>query len=118
MKIGSVSLSIAILNAAMIVNAAPFVESDPQIMGQPKATHCGILIDSEIKIESPVRLDTAGQPYCKYDLATVAVGSHTIRATFIVKDTVWGTLESVQSLPFSFTRPVVPATPTGLELMP
>lgn len=91
--------------------AAPFVSSDPTAQA---VTHCGIVMDAAAKVVVPVFTDATGK-YCKFDIASVAVGSHTVKATFINQDPVWGALESALSAPFLFVRPAIPtAAPTGL----
>ena len=107
----------AVLLAAATVHAAPFVVSDPAPAAGQQPTHCGILLDSAAKVDVPVASDATGK-YCKYDVGSVSAGSHTVKATFVVIDSVWGRLESPVSAPFAFTRPVSPAAPGGFGLVP
>jgi len=97
--------------------ASPFVVSDPVPTGQVQPTHCGVWLDSQARVEIAVTSSAAG-PYCKYDVGTVAVGSHTIKMTHVRKDAVWGDMESVQSIPLAFPRPAPPSTPSGVSLSP
>ncbi len=91
--------------------AAPFLTTDPTTQA---VTHCGIVMGTSAKVVVPVFSDATGK-YCKFDIATIAVGSHTAKASFINQDPVWGTLESAFSAPFTFVRPAIPAVaPTGL----
>lgn len=108
-------IAIFLMMVANVANAAPFVTSDPTTQ---KVTHCGILLNSGAKIEIPVTSASATTAICKYDIGTVAVGTHTIKATFINIDPVWGRSESVTSIPLDFVRPnnVVNNPPTGLDI--
>jgi hypothetical protein len=92
--------------------AAPFVESDvtTQIV-----SGCGVQIDTAAKYDTPTLAKA-----CHIDISGVTVGTHSIKATFFNVDPVWGRVESVYSLPLSFTRPVavMPVAPTGLVITP
>ena len=94
--------------------AAPFVVSDPL---DPRATHCGILMDATAKVVIPVVAEAGGN-ICKFDLAGISNGAHTVKATAIAIDPIWGSQESVESLPLSFVKPGVPTAPGGLGLQP
>lgn len=94
--------------------AAPFIVSDPL---DPRATHCGWVIDSGTKQDVLVGT-AAADKVCKYDLSAVAVGTHTVTATAVAIDPVWGRMESASSVPFSFTRPAPSGVPTGFRLVP
>ena len=97
-------------------NAAPFVTSDPTTQ---TVTHCGALIDSAAKVDSVVDIVTPTSFRCKIDIGTVSVGTHTIKATFVNIDPVWGRSESVNSLPLDFVRPgnTVTSPPSGLGIV-
>jgi hypothetical protein len=97
------------------VTAAPFVASDPTAQ-IPAPTACGIYLDAMEKEVIAVATDPTGKPYCRYDLAKVTAGAHTVAATYIVTDPQWGTRESAKSSPFSFTAPSVPLPPSSLKL--
>lgn len=93
--------------------AAPFVVSDPV---DPATTQCGVFLNAAPKVTIPVTV-TSGVKTCKYDLATLASGTHSIRMTAItVNDPIWGSQESAQSLPLAFSKPGAPVAPGGLVL--
>jgi hypothetical protein len=94
--------------------AAPFVISDETAQ---TVTHCGLFLDAAAKVDTPVASNTTGK-YCKFDLAGLSTGAHTIKATFVNIDPVWGRLESVQSVPLSLTKPEIQNAPSGLGLIP
>jgi len=98
------------------VLATPYVQSDPttQIV-----THCGILLDNGTKVDVPVVTVNATSAICKYDIGGVAVGPHTIKATFVNIDPVWGRSESVYSVPLDFVRPgnAITNPPAGLGII-
>jgi hypothetical protein len=90
--------------------AAPFVVATV-VSG---VSSCGVFLDAAAKVTV-----TATALQCKYDLAAVSVGAHTVTMTAIsTTDPVWGTQESAQSAPLNFTRPALPAVPSGLTLTP
>jgi type 1 fimbria pilin len=94
---------------------APFVVSDTLT---PGVTQCGVFVDTAAKVTIPVTAVTGGN-ICKYDIGTIAAGSHTVRMTAItVNDPIWGSQESVQSSPLSFVRPAAPSAPATLQLAP
>jgi hypothetical protein len=97
--------------------AAPFAacQISPDTI-QP--TFVGVFIDTLPKVEIPVVKDATGKAFCKYDIGNLTVGQHSVKFAYIVKDPVWGTLESGQSTPFAFSRPTIPTTPVGLGLIP
>lgn len=89
--------------------------SDPVPPAQIQPTHCGVWLDTQPRAEIAVTSTNAG-PYCKYDVGSVADGSHTIKMTHVRKDAVWGDLESAQSSPLVFSRPALPIAPAGVSL--
>lgn len=98
-----------------ITAAAPFVVTDPV---DPATTHCGVLLNVAPKLIVPVTT-AGGVKNCRYDLATLASGSHTITMTAIVEKTANNTgAESAPSSPLAFSKPGVPAVPAGLALSP
>lgn len=99
-----------------VAHAAPFVVTDPV---DPATTQCGVFLDAAPKVTIPVTV-TAGVKTCKYDLASIGIGMHTVQMTAItVNDPVWGTKESAKSSPpLSFSKPDVPVAPAGLVLAP
>ena len=110
-------LVIALSLVSSLALGAPFVASDANL-DTIQPTICGVYINNLAKVEAPVVKDAAGKSYCRVDVGTLAAGSHTVRVTHIVKDPIWGTMESAQSAPFVFSRPAIPTTPVGLELTP
>lgn len=95
---------------------APFVVSDSttQIV-----THCGVVLDTAVKVDVPVVTDLTGK-LCKYDLTAVSSGVHTLKVTFVNIDPIWGRSESALSIPFTFTRPspTITVSPAGLVITP
>lgn len=53
---------------------------------------------------------------CHDDLSSVALGRHIVRAKSVSVDAVWGRQESAPSDPLAFSRPGLPAAPTGVRL--
>jgi hypothetical protein len=99
------------------LSAAPFLESDPYPSAStPKPTHCGIYLDTGAKVEVAATSDTSGV-YCKFDVNSVAVGAHVAKATHILKDPIWGNLESPMSNTVNFTKPGSPSAPSGFGLV-
>ena len=112
----SVVLWIIIVLILSVAYSSPYAVSDPT----PQVVKsCGIQLDSNVKMDVDVEVVTGGKR-CKYDLTTVSAGQHTIKATFVNIDPMWGRSESVFSAPLTFTRPVasVPVAPTGIVLTP
>lgn len=101
----------------MAAQPAPFVVSDPS-QDTPQPTHCGLLLDATPKVDVAVAKDSAGKAYCQFDVAGLAIGTHTFKATFVLNDPVWGRLESAVSAPFELSRPGSPNAPAGLGLKP
>lgn len=112
--LAAIWVAIAMLLAAGTVYAAPFVVSGPL---DARATHCGWALDSGERSDSPVAASGADK-ICKLDLAGLAAGPHTITATAVAVDTIWGRLESAASAPFAFDVPTTPSAPSGLRLVP
>lgn len=109
-------LLLLLLACAAPAFAAPFVESDPVDSG---TSQCGVFLDANAKLVIPVNVNAAGQKTCKYDLATLATGSHTIAMTVIIPASANNTGgESLKSLPFTFIKQAAPAAPGNLGLTP
>lgn len=98
---------------AVAVYASPFVISDPLDV---RATHCGWQMDATARVDFPV-FETAAGNICRYDLAGIA-GAHVINATAWYDDAIYGHLESVPSLDFSFAVAGGIAQPAGLRIVP
>ncbi len=104
------ALAIFALLAASVANAQPFLVADVT----SGVTSCGVYMDAAPKVTV-----AASGTQCKYDVAGIAAGSHTVKMTAITaNDPIWGTQESAPSAPFTFARPATPAAPTGLVLSP
>lgn len=97
--------------------AAPFVVSDPS-PDTPQPTHCGLLLDATAKVDVAVAKDANGKAYCQFDMAGIPTGAHTVKATFVLNDPIWGRVESPVSVPLALTRPGSPIAPAGLGLKP
>ena len=106
--------AILLLALPTLTYAAPFITSDPTTQ---TVTHCGAQFDTAPKFDSVVQSDKS----CKIDIpASLAPGVHTVKATYVNIDPVWGRSESVFSAPFTFTKPAlsIPAAPAGLGITP
>jgi hypothetical protein len=117
MSLKTLSLMAAVVVAACFVavaQAAPFVVSDPvDVM----VTHCGFKLDAAARTDVAVALSGTDK-ICKLDLAGLAAGSHTLTATAVDIDPVWGRRESVPSANFMVVVPTNPIAPSGLKLQP
>ena len=99
--------------------AAPFVVSDPYpAASTPKPTICTVYIDSDKGVDSAVAVDSAGNPFCHYDISGVGAGSHAAKATFSIVDPIWGSLTSGMSNTVNFAKPVAPTAPANILLSP
>jgi hypothetical protein len=96
--------------------SAAFVVSDSTAY-VPAPTTCGWVLDSQPKVVLPVALDAANHPFCRYDLAAVVPGSHTVTTTFQVSDPVFGLLESAPSVALTFSVPSKPGVPLNMRLI-
>ena len=94
--------------------AAPFIVSDPL---DARATHCGWKMDAGTRTDVAVAMSGTDK-ICKLDLAGLAAGSHTVSATAVANDPVWGRVESPASANFTFAVPSLLAAPPGLKLAP
>lgn len=91
-------LSLLLIISCKTVWAQQYVVSDPVIAA---VTQCGVYLDATPQIIIPTAV-TEGN-ICKFGLAGVALGPHTITMTSItVNDPFWGSQESLPSLPLSF----------------
>jgi len=107
---------IAFLFSSTVLAQAPYVVSD---LLDSRADKCGVFLDAVPKVTVPVALavlPVVGN-ICKYSVAFVTVGVHSITMTAInsLDTTVWG--ESAQSVPLSFTRPTAIGIPTNLRMV-
>jgi hypothetical protein len=102
------------MGGSLLAQAAPFVVSDPV---DPACTHCGFKTDAGTRTDVAVALDGTAK-ICKLDISSLAAGSHTVNATAVAIDPVWGRRESVASANFPFVVTTVPVPPLGLGLRP
>lgn len=84
--------------------ANPLLVSDPT--DNLQITHCAFYFDSATVSERRLAGFDNGLPYCVFDLADIAPGSHTVVAAFQIDNGVWGVEEGPLSDPFDFIRPV------------
>ena len=101
--------------ASFTVSSAPFVVSDPTLQG---VTHCGSVLDGGVKLDSLVAVSPLGKS-CKIDIGAVSVGKHSIAASFVNVDPVYGRSESVMTPPFVFVVPEnILTAPDLLRIVP
>jgi hypothetical protein len=105
-------LLLALASSAAL--SAPYVVSGPL---DPRATHCGWKLDAGARTDVVVHT-VADNKVCRLDLAGLPVGSHTVSATAVAIDPIWGRMESVPSANFTFAVPGLPSAPIGLGLKP
>ena len=101
-------LVLCLVLAATTVQAAPFLTSDPQT-GVTSYTLTG-------PAWVPASVTAQANGSLRLDVAPSAVGSTSLTVKACNVDPVWGTQCSA-SVPFVYTRPVVPAIPGGLGLV-
>lgn len=94
----------------------PYVVSDP--LADQTCTHAGVVTDGGTKVDVALGLDSSGKKIVLVDVGGIATGAHTLVITAVRNDAVWGRQESAPAAPFAFTRPAVPAAPSGLVLKP
>ena len=99
--------------------AAPFIVSDPYPATAVQPQTCQMDLDGAVKPAVAVAKNASNLAYCKFDITGITAGSHTVKAKALASDPVWGALESVWSVPFTFTKPNgTTDVPTGLKLSP
>lgn len=108
-------LALALLISAA-ASAAPFVVAEVE----PGVASCNVFMDAAPAVNVPAVAD-AGSPtgyVCKYDLANLASGSHSVTMTaYTPVDALWGgPKESVKSSPLALSKPAAPAAPARLRL--
>lgn len=89
--------------------ANPFIVCDPQT----GVTH--YKVTGATWVVSPVTAEPDGS--IKMDIVSAPVGTSNLNFSACRQDDIWGEQCSVTA-PFSFTRPGVPATSTGVKLVP
>lgn len=113
-----------LIAAALLVSAAAHAAPFYTVDVVAGTTSCGITVDAQPKVNIPVTVvaPSAARPtgvYCAFDVAVLAPGSHTIKATAqAVADAVYGTQESPENAPLTTVKPPVPAVPTNPKLSP
>lgn len=113
---------VILMLASALALGAPFVVSSPVAPLVTTSVQCGVFLDTGAKVVIPatVTVTPAGK-ICKFDLATVPNGNHTITMTVITtNDPQYGSQESPQSLPLAFSLPwpTPLSAPGGLQLFP
>lgn len=112
--------------ASMLASALAFgqsIVSDAIAPGATTPLQCGVFLDANPKVVIPATVvpSPAGS-ICKFSLAGVPVGNHTITMTVIAtNDPKYGSQESPQSAPplaFSLPWPTTAVAPTGLRITP
>ena len=115
MKIITLVATVLAATLSLSALAAPSVVSDATTV--TAVTHCAWYVDSTAR-QLVVAPKLSGQPYCMIDIQDIAVGTHTVKAAFVVSTSGFEE-EGPQSLPFTFTRPAKPiASPSGLRIQP
>lgn len=109
-------IAVALLLVCTVASAVTIV-SDPTTMS-PQPTSCGWYMDGGAKEVLAVGKNTQNQAFCTKTIDTIAAGSHTVQASFVIEDSTWGTLEGPKSSPLAFTRPALSSAPSGLKLSP
>lgn len=103
-RLRSATLLLALLTPS-VGAGAQFVVSDPVEAG---TIYCGFYVDSQPRVTLPVEPTPAGN-ICKLPIDAIGAGSHSIVATAIaVDDPVFGSQESVPSIPLVMTTTAIP----------
>lgn len=110
-----VLLTLALLISAT-AHAAPFVVAEVE----PGVASCNVYLNTAPAINVPAVADAASPTgyVCRYDLANLASGSHSVQLTaFNPGDALLGgPKESVKSSPLALSKPAAPAAPARLRL--
>ncbi len=109
--------AILCLAAAYPAYAAPYVVSDPYPADAVQPDGFAVSLDGGPVVETPADPVTASTVRFRFDVGTVASGSHTLLIKAYKQDAVWGRLESAEAV-FTFARPAAPSGATGLKLSP
>ena len=94
---------------ASVSYAAPFLVCDPQ----SGVTHYKLTGPAWVPASTPAQTDGS----IKLDVAESNVGVNSLTAAACINSNVWGEQCSV-SVPFDFTRPTAPTSPSGIGLKP
>lgn len=116
------SASVVLMLISSLAWGAPFVISNPVAPQATTPLQCGIFLDAAPKAVIPATVvATPAGTICKFDVAAVPVGQHTITMTVITtNDPKYGSQESLQSPPLAFSLPwpTPLVAPGGLQLTP
>ena len=96
--------------------ASPFVVCDPYTTNPPD--YFKVTLDAGTTQQVTIY---GTPPYLHFDVASVAVGSHTIKAKACDAATLWNPEVCSAETTFTFTRPsapVTPAAPSNIGLVP
>ena len=110
-------LAVTLCLCAATAWASPFVVSDPYPADAVQPDGFAVSLDGGPVVETPADPVTASTIRFRFDVGTVASGSHTLLIKAYKQDAVWGRLESAEAV-FTFARPAAPSGATGLKLSP
>lgn len=105
--------------ACLLMAASPVMAAKIVADVGPGTTHCGWYLDTSTT--PTVIVVDAGGATCTLTLSTtLPSGPHTAAADARSVDPIWGTVASVKSAPFAFTKPAVSGAnaPASLRLVP
>jgi hypothetical protein len=109
----------AFVFVCLLLAASPAIGAKVVADVSPGTTHCGWYLDTGTT--PTVIVVDAGGATCSYTLSTtLPSGPHTATADARSVDPIWGTVASVKSAPFAFTKPAVSgaSAPASLRLVP
>lgn len=109
--IAFVALTISMV--ALQAQAATIV-SDPD--ANTAITHCGWYVDSAPKEVLPAPKDAAGKPFCSKDVSALAAGTHSVKASFVVRAPGFADQEGPLSQSLAFVVPSAPTTAPKLKI--
>jgi len=102
-------VALAMVLIASVSWAAPFLICDPQA----GVTHYKLTGPAWVTGTVPAQADGS----IRMDVSAALVGSNALSVAACRSDAVWGELCS-STVPFTFTRPVAPATTSNIRLTP
>ncbi len=94
-----------------MANAAPFIVSDSYPATDPLPDTCSYQDGTAAIVTAPAVKDATGT-YCKFDIASSAVGAHSLQVW--ATSNVWGASAKV---PFTYTRPAQLRAPANIGLV-
>lgn len=104
----------AVLSAVAIHASAATIVSDPD--ANTAITHCGWYVDSAPKEVLPAPKDAAGKPFCSKDVSALAAGTHSVKASFVVRAPGFADQEGPLSQSLAFVVPSAPTTAPRLKI--